>query len=1032
MSVSPGGVVVKHTVLCALAIAFLLGLFSLGCQGEKENPAQGKSAQGNAAQAGPAPGTLTTVYLGRSPDWNVRDFNGVNVRLLERELFRQAFLVAARDELGLTTRDSWLGDSIPTDGENAPWDLKATPGDPSVAELVHGFPANRTSSAQFEIAFNACKDYETTAAQAEVLSRGKFVEALKQAGASVQPNKRNESVAVPEKVEKLLGEMNFLSQFQAARELHEAIRNQGESSALVGALVRAYANLGVMTEFHWHPAHKVFKARALLYARRMAARDPRSPAALWHCAYAAALSGVHCGALRDLDEAEKIWESLDAKDRPAKPIWLEPVELMCRFDIEELGRRASDRKTGKLASLLHLLAVEQAGCKNWAVQTAIGSVQAIPECYRVHDTISEFAGVSVLHTATLLPVTIFGKTLYPRLASMPGLPDEVLAIVKTQTSSTEVPDDLMEGDRSLEPGEFKVRRQTMDALLKADRKSASHEKDKGKTQAAPAGEPSWAALGLLIRELSFVQACRRAYFERHCWGVPTEEWLATAAPLFEGHRYQPYLESFASESRKAEEAMKRLTQADLAGIEFNVGHMLWAPPEGPERQIFSQPAQRNSDFVARDLVMQIRVCATSRSPEPSRTIAKILLALSPYSPFARAILVERDWDNVQRDVKEWDKHAEQYPWLAFSLGVQYARLKRWDDAERCFKATVKIVPPEVEAWKQLAAVYFQQDKTDRWLATLDEYLKQPDYGLAHYSVQSEVAYHFIKKKEWEKALPYAKGAAECYSCWGLRCAGECCEGLKQWDEAEKYSRACSERYESSGLEWYLFCCRTGHGDLDSARKLARSSVEKAAKMADKPDHFNFTTYYLLERQPEKALAEIEQALGKTPGSIDLLWAAVVADQAKDAKKRDAFLDRVRKPAEKPDAGKAKDAVKKVEGPGDGAKPLADLLVDDLAKGGKGKIDLAAANKLFAPLDPWYASWCRFLLGQYLDVRGQTESANTLWKQAVSCPQMGGHRTIACSMLLERGIKFEDEKPAAKPAEKPEGDKAGTSKPKASS
>jgi tetratricopeptide (TPR) repeat protein len=384
--------------------------------------------------------------------------------------------------------------------------------------------------------------------------------------------------------------------------------------------------------------------------------------------------------------------------------------------------------------------------------------------------------------------------------------------------------------------------------------------------------------------------------------------------------------------------------------------------------------------------------------------------------------VERDWDNVQRDIKEWDKHSEHYPWLAFSLGAQYARLKRWDDAERCFKATVKIVPPEVEAWKQLAAVYLQQNKTDRWLATLDEYLKQPDFGLSRHSVQSEVAHHFMNKKEWEKALPYAKGAAECYSAWGLLCAGKCCEGLKQWDEAEKYARACSERYESSGLEWYLFCRRSGHGDLDSARKLAQSSVEKAAKMAVKPDHFNFTTYHLLEKQPEKALTEIEQALGKTPGSIDLLWAAVVADQAKDAKKRDAFLDRIRKPAEKPDAGKANDAVKKAEGPGDGAKPLADLIVDDLAKGGKGRVDIAAADKLFAPLDPWYASWCRFLLGQYLDLRGQTESANTLWKQALSCPQLGGHRTIACSMLLERGIKLEDEKPAAKPDDKKPDDK----------
>src|SRR6202011_2878862 len=93
----------------------------------------------------------------------------------------------------------------------------------------------------------------------------------------------------PGGVEDRLGVMTYLSQVAALRQLHAAMRERGESPALLGGLARAYATLGILIEFHWNAAHKVCKARALLYAQRLVARDPKAPAGRWHRAYALAL-----------------------------------------------------------------------------------------------------------------------------------------------------------------------------------------------------------------------------------------------------------------------------------------------------------------------------------------------------------------------------------------------------------------------------------------------------------------------------------------------------------------------------------------------------------------------------------------------------------------------------------------------------------------------------------------------------------------------------------------------------------------------
>ena len=992
----------------------------------------------------------TIVYLDQARNWQVFSHARNTVSPLARELVRQAFLIAARDELGLATRDAWLGDAMPAGRDNALWDVATTLRDDAVAvEMVRGEAPNQARSGQQTLGRPIravhSMDYRLLTEAEEVLSRTTFVDALKQAGFKGQPNRPDESIAVPPPIDKLLGEMNFLSQFRAVRELHRILRRQGESAAVLGALSRGYANLGVLTEFYWHPAHKVFKARAMLYAQRMLARDKASPVAKWHRAYAAALAGVHTWAMLDFKEAEEAWQAIAEADRPPKPVWTPLVAAICSYDIGAFAPLAKNAKTKELAALSRFLTVEQAGSQIWAVQTAIETLKVVPECYRVHDSLCEFAGVQTLHTATFKPIQILGDRLYARLDAMPGLPDAVRDVVAEQKKTKGgLLANLIGGRQTDFADEFRARRQITDALFKtgeavandaaAKPESADSAESAGDSSvSADSVEPSWAALGLLLRELSFMQVYRRASFERHAWGVRTEPWLEATAPLVDGHPFQPYLETYAWENERQQTAYEQLAKAEVAGIEVTAHSLFQAYSSGehPMAKKFFFQCWRNADYVAHDYVVLDRNFVHDQGE--TKWVNENLLAISPRSPLARALLVERCWDDVKDKVEEWDKMSSPYPSLSFELGSRYLTLGRSDDAERCFKAAIRVAPSDQAYHWQLAEVYKRRGDMDRWLSTLKEYLKQPDYGLSHASVQRYIAEHYMETKDWEAALPFAESAAECYSAWGLLCAAKCREAMQQWKEAETHYRNCSERYSGSSLEWFFFCRRTGEGDIEAARQLAEQYVVSLSKVTEGLNAFDLITFHLLNENLKDASSLLEKITTDNPNLYNLLWMAEIADRLDDAKRRDATLERAKTTAikardsnpkkdtqkedteQKADGGGKEDAVK----PGDDALDpaldpagrLAIAMMKDLEQGGKGDFFVEAADKIAPAVDPGDMISYQYSAAQYCLVHGRPQDAIRYFKLCMGSPRINvPYRTLAGAALLEQDIWPADYQP----------------------
>ena len=96
-------------------------------------------------------------------------------------------------------------------------------------------------------------------ARAEELSRTEFPALLKRLGAGGTPNVARADGGVPADVERRLETLSMVEVFGAVRALHEAIRRDGESPARLAALARAYAQLGVLTDFLWHPGAPCFQ-----------------------------------------------------------------------------------------------------------------------------------------------------------------------------------------------------------------------------------------------------------------------------------------------------------------------------------------------------------------------------------------------------------------------------------------------------------------------------------------------------------------------------------------------------------------------------------------------------------------------------------------------------------------------------------------------------------------------------------------------------------------------------------------------------
>jgi hypothetical protein len=793
--------------------------------------------------------------------------------LLARELIRQAILLAARDELGLATRDELLGDAAPNGKGNASADFALRPrlGGPASVKIRRGAAGDESLLDVDLLPAAGIHDLIELARAAEGLSRTEFPRVLRTMGLEGKPNARRPQAELPGSVEDRLKNLGMVDPLVAVRELHAAIRQDGESPARLGALVRGYAHLGVLNEYLWTSAHKAFKARAFLYAQRLIAQDPGSPWGLWHRAYIEALAGLHRRALDDLAEARNLARG---RSTPEVPAWADTLSAYCHFDLAALGKVGGSQ--AKFAALLRLLALEYPHHSDLALHAAKKVLSSDPECFRAHDVMFRVGGVSNLHVATMFAPEVLTQAVPKRIGAIGSLPEDVREPITRGAGEVKLIEAL---ERAGEPG-----------------------KD--------AGEPSWAVLGSLVRETRFVQVQHRLDFMTHWWHVPVEEFWDEARPLVARHRFQPYLLTMAIGTPQAHQAFAdSFDPAWLTDLEFPAEPMLKTLGQVAEAKRL--PAwslvQLHIDHLVRDFATQSDLYWRPNQGDPASNQhrellihnANKILMLSPENPYAMSLLIEFDWEAIQPRLADWvAKHGDFLP-LVGALARRYSVLKQYEKAREFLERYIR-ESPEDWAYERLAKNYREQGDDARWLATLDQYLAAgEDHGLDQAKIRVEIADYYMAKGQWAKAQPYAEAAAQTWAAWAMQCAMRCYEGMKDWERAELWAQRLSERYPQSSVRaWLKFCQRTGHGDIAAARALVEqfagavgepevAAADRGQQPAD-PLETGYSSW--LQGSAKEAMASLRKAYDESKSPLLAGCALMVlADEQGDAAQRDAIL-----------------------------------------------------------------------------------------------------------------------------------------------
>jgi tetratricopeptide (TPR) repeat protein len=800
---------------------------------------------------------------------------------LARELVRQAFLIAARDECGLSTRDAALREefSDAPAARVAPFELFCTVEFPKkLFDVCYTLSRKNSPAAQlwewkFRTDIYSPAMITNLADIAEGLSRGKFKNVLKQEGLGKPVPPARDFAGVPRDAQEQLWEWNEISVLSALRRIHAEIRAKGESPELLAGLAVGYANLGSLTEHYFSPAHKAFSARALLYAQRLLRETDGSAWALWHRAYARAIVGLHNQALSDIQAAKK----LEGQSPARHPFWTDDLDTFCQGKLRLMLEQAKTRNRRRLARYLNLQAVIYSSMNAVTIPACEAMLEECPDCLRAADALCATTQIAPMRLVTSTAFPLYSKTLRSRLPDVQGFPSSLAKRLREAK-----PVEALQESELEDEVDFRVQ---LVADIKAETASGRD-----------TIEPSLAVLGQVIEETQFVQLVRRIQLEGYVWAIPTAQTVAAYRPLCARHRYAAFLDLYSTEKVQSFKAALSLKQAvepsELGLVEAWFLNWLRISYSGMATP-WVMLAWCHADPVWSDEMSGIPqgIAGPPDDKKYNGPHMDMMWQTSSKLPAAYAIQVERNWKKAKFYAATVESDFAEDPLVMSALANRYFRLKQFDDAERCAKRKISS-SPDYPIYETLAAIYKERGEMVKWKETLVKALDLPAMSLEQASIRDKIAHYHMNRNEWREAVEYADAAAESYSAWSMMTACRCHEMLGEWAKAEAFIRATSERYESSATEWMLWCHRTGHGDASAAADCARKEFESLGTSLPPQTLQRIGVYYLLKKEPDKALAVFKRAYEQGHNSYDAMHAAIIADTLGNGAARDQFLSQI--------------------------------------------------------------------------------------------------------------------------------------------
>ncbi len=850
--------------------------------------------------------------------------------VLKRELARQALLITAREHFGMNTRDEALGET-PLEGLPEKHRFYVKPQYHKTmqhAVFAVAGPKNEQKHLWNEMGRFNLQSPDFLAKFFENESRNTLVHGFRGLGFVDRPNAWKLDTPVPDSIEKLLDSWTITTQFDAIRQLHGKIRAQGESPALLGALVRGYANLGSLTDAHWDLSHKIFKARSLLYAERLARRVPNTPWSHAHRAYAYAMTGLHGEAIKALETVEK--SSPRAKDLDPsqsilhqKPDWLTHLRHFCHYDHVKLLDLVETGPRKVLAAYLRFNVMEEPEMHQITLKAAEPILKLQTDCYRVRHVISALTAVDISHESTEAGPRVFLETLPKNLLAISGLPGSTARVLKEKPHEKEIYRSLREASRSGEDP----------------------------------SEPSWSLLGRIAHSERFLQIERRLNFLKFQLSAFSPKDASDAFPIVEGHPYEPFVRAFALNARAGNEEVRKLLMTlpvnDFQNHQFNsFRHARLLEPGFEEKM--TQAIFRNRDFIYQDYRYMPSRSTLGIKAESTQVLAEI----SPFSPRAQEALIESDWERAKKELNEWEKHSI-HPLALRALALRKVNDKEPDAAREYIKKAMQL-SCDYATVNAYGIACKKKMNYDEWRRVMKEYLATNPHGLDAGRVNAEMAWDQMGLREYQKALPYARAASSTGSGWGTECEAACQELLGDFESAEKIIREVALRYPNTFRNWFFWCHRTGKGDLNAATEYFLKGFKSPNVTSAEP--YDMAQYHAIRGETEKAveiLAKLENQ--KAMKSTGILFYGILLEElgrVEERKKVWKYFD---------------DDTTTI------TPDLIAIMDQASSKENPRKFDVPTIEKTLKVGSMYYVRGSStYLLGRFLELHGQTDVAKNLY------------------------------------------------------
>lgn len=751
-----------------------------------------------------------TEYDAQKTRFNLNDGRSFGSAFL-KQLKRQALLIAARDEMGALTRDAF-------------WSETRQEGSIDIEDINSNDILALEISVTDSDKIQANVDYPRYLAEVEQLSRTGYVEVLKKRGLTKQDfPEKSELTELPAATKKLLDDYALVPQVEALRQIHELIYTEGESLALLQGLVRGYSQAQLLQNASIRDTHRIFQARAMLYAQRAVAKYGENAETLSLRATAWSLNNFSRLARNEFAALHEKFPNAAENESDLTKI----AKAYADFNIDDmrkLGDSLGEQGLRPFAKLLVFTLLVDSG-NGGSMGRPYGQtlVNELPHCLRLYQNMHAHWTYYIPHSPEGTPYDEYvGARLPGAVKKMRQLPP---AVVKANNSMLTAMG--QRGNAPLFGGLFGGgrREQTNTYTREGYFQHLSKVLDE-MNKAAPSQdhfEPSLQALAAIIQDDEFYSSILYTH-KAIGHNEDSDKVIDEALPVIGTHPIFFHLGLAYKDKEKREENQRQMNAAIVpyelfseVSLSFEIsGSERWG--QGKFYVPFFFVCTLADRENVRDMIYYQQHAAW-RSPRGMPIFPiDILRELCPNNPFTINEYINRGWTFNLEEAKAFTRQFKGYPNFRDSITRHY-RENNLESLVTDLKIEDLKANPRRDLAEELAIEFLKRGDREKAVETLKAYTDSPQAAEQWYDrlmAMLRIGDILMEDGKIKEAEPYYTAIARAGTQWGMRRLAAYYEMTGRQEEAETLSRQCMKAYPNEGpVTLWATCLRGNSPNLDA-------------------------------------------------------------------------------------------------------------------------------------------------------------------------------------------------------------------------